>query len=235
MVNTDLIGKSDPYAVIPYGNDKVKSKAVKNSQNPEWNVTAQIPVDEGTPDSFKIKVFDKDKFGKHKSLGSTEIDVANIVTEQTLQLACIPLDGVKYGQIQVSADYEPSDSYGENSRKTSGLGRNFGDGKRVNSPRSDDSSLRDEHGNIPSDSFDRGSKKNSGLGSDSNSPPGNLHLEIIEAKNLIKADMIGKSDPYAVVTYGDGKLKTKTRKNDQNPKWDFARLSASLRQHSERA
>ena len=142
---------------------------------------------------------------------------------------------MKSSQIQVSADYEPSDSYGENSRKTSGLGRNLGDGKRVNSPRSDDSSLRDEHGNIPRDSFDRGSKKNSGLGSDSDSPPGILHLEIIEAKNLTKADMIGKSDPYAVVTYGDGKLKTKIRKKFRNPKWDFARLAPALRQHSERA
>jgi len=210
LIKADMIGKSDPYAVISYGNDKLNSKAVKNSQNPEWNFDAQLPVDEDTPESFKIEVFDKDKFGKDKSLGSTDIDIPSIANEEPLKEAWIPLDGVKSGMIQVSADYDPADPNNKEKRKPSGMGGakalkgDLGDGKSVGSP-TDNS----------------GKRKQSGFGSDSDIPAGNVHLEIIEAKNLIKADMIGKSDPYAVVTYGDDKLKTKTIKNDQNPKWNF--------------
>jgi len=36
-------------------------------------------------------------------------------------------------------------------------------------------------------------------------PAGNLHFEIKEAKDLVKGDIVGKSDPYAVLTYGDKK------------------------------
>eukprot|EP00092_Neocalanus_flemingeri_P016852 GFUD01018229.1.p1 GENE.GFUD01018229.1~~GFUD01018229.1.p1 ORF type:complete len:2467 (-),score=607.35 GFUD01018229.1:626-7075(-) len=236
LIKTDMIGKSDPYAVISYGNDKVKSKPVKNSQNPEWNFDAQLPVDENSPDNFKIEVFDKDKFGKDKSLGSTDIDIPSIANEEALKEAWIPLDGVKSGKIQVSADYEPSDPNSEGSRRPSGLGGakslkgDLGDRKGLRSPTDDYD---------PSDPNSEGSRKPSGLGgakslkgdlgdrkgarspTDSDIPAGNVHLEIIEAKNLIKADMIGKSDPYAVVTYGDDKLKSKTIKNNQNPKWNF--------------
>ena len=52
-------------------------------------------------------------------------------------------------------------------------------------------------------------------------PVGNLHLEILQGKDLVKSDIMGKSDPYAVVTYGDDKIKTKTVKNSQNPEWNF--------------
>merc|ERR1719431_2491874 len=194
LIKSDMIGKSDPYAVVSYGNDKVKSKPVKNSQNPEWNFEAQFPVDENSPEHFKIEVFDKDTFGKDKSLGSKDISIPSIANEEPLQEAWIPLDGVESGHIQVSADYEPSDPSIGGSRKTSGVGGakslkgDLANRKRVGSP-------TDNYG------------KQRGLGADDEIPAGNVHLEIIEAKNLIKADMIGKSDPYAVVTYGDDKVK----------------------------
>lgn len=49
-----------------------------------------------------------------------------------------------------------------------------------------------------------------------------LHVDLIRAKDLIKADIIGKSDPYAVLKYADQKDKTGVVKNTQNPKWDHA-------------
>ena len=39
---------------------------------------------------------------------------------------------------------------------------------------------------------------------------------------LIKSDLIGKSDPYAVLKYGDQSDKTKVIKNNLNPQWDHA-------------
>ena len=47
-----------------------------------------------------------------------------------------------------------------------------------------------------------------------------LHVDLIKGRNLIKSDLIGKSDPYAVLKYGDQQDKTKVVKNSLNPQWD---------------
>ena len=49
-----------------------------------------------------------------------------------------------------------------------------------------------------------------------------LHVDLVKAKNLIKSDMIGKSDPYAVLKYADQMDKTDVVKNNQNPQWDHS-------------
>ena len=49
-----------------------------------------------------------------------------------------------------------------------------------------------------------------------------LHVDLVKAKNLIKSDMIGKSDPYAVLKYADQMDKTDVVKNSQNPQWDHS-------------
>ena len=49
-----------------------------------------------------------------------------------------------------------------------------------------------------------------------------LRVDLIKAKNLIKSDLIGKSDPYAVLKYGDQSDKTNIVKNSLNPQWDHS-------------
>jgi len=46
-------------------------------------------------------------------------------------------------------------------------------------------------------------------------------IDLIQAKNLIKADLIGKSDPFATISFDDQVLKTPTVKNNQNPEWNY--------------
>ena len=60
--------------------------------------------------------------------------------------------------------------------------------------------------------------KKSGILGDHDGPI--LHVDLVKAKNLIKSDMIGKSDPYAVLKYADQTDKTPVIKNTQNPQWD---------------
>ena len=76
-----------------------------------------------------------------------------------------------------------------------------------------DDDLADRHGR-PSTS---GGKK-SGILGDHDGPI--LHVDLIKAKDLIKADLIGKSDPYAVLKYANQMDKTPVVKNSQNPQWD---------------
>jgi len=97
LLKKDIIGKSDPYAVLTYGDKEAKSKPVKNTQNPQWEFAAELPVNEQSPDKFKIEVFDKDKIGKDKSLGQKEFDIPDIINGQIIDGDWIPLDGVKQG------------------------------------------------------------------------------------------------------------------------------------------
>ena len=80
------------------------------------------------------------------------------------------------------------------------------------------SGLSDVHGGKPAG---RGGKKSGNLGGVGDDGP-TLHVELIKGRNLIKSDLIGKSDPYAVLKYGDQSDKTKVVKNNLNPQWDHA-------------
>ncbi len=49
---------------------------------------------------------------------------------------------------------------------------------------------------------------------------GVLVVKIISAKDLVNADIIGKSDPYVVAQLGKQILKSKVIQNDLNPVWN---------------
>jgi hypothetical protein len=120
-----------------------------------------------------------------------------------------PLKGVKSGEILLNSEFlAPGQS-------PSGY---IGDGQY--DPVDDDSV----------ESGRPGGKKSGNLGGQGGKKSGNLgvqdgpvlHVDLIKAKNLIKTDMIGKSDPYAVLKYGNQKDKTKVAKNTQNPEWNHS-------------
>ncbi|GIY33348.1 extended synaptotagmin-2 [Caerostris darwini] len=56
-------------------------------------------------------------------------------------------------------------------------------------------------------------------------PAGVLRLHIIEARDLIKADVgvlgMGKSDPYCIISVGIQEFRTQVIKNTITPKWNF--------------
>ena len=217
LIKADMIGKSDPYAVISYGDDSVRTKTVKNDLSPNFDFVHDFPVNPNGPSNINIQLFDDDKLGRDKPLGSADIDIPTLINNANLQDAWIPLDGVKSGQIQVSADFAPygSDDYDDQlSRKPSKSG-----GKLIPEPDRKDG-MRNRGGS-PGNDDSFGHLPNQRKPSDNRQAPGLIHLNIVQAKDLIKADMIGKSDPYAVVTYGDEQIKTETVKNNLNPNWDF--------------
>ncbi|XP_073945230.1 extended synaptotagmin-like protein 2 isoform X3 [Choristoneura fumiferana] len=56
-------------------------------------------------------------------------------------------------------------------------------------------------------------------------PEGVLRIHLVQAQNLMKKDISmlgkGKSDPYAIITVGAQKWKTKHIDSNVNPRWDF--------------
>ena len=50
---------------------------------------------------------------------------------------------------------------------------------------------------------------------------GKARVNIIKANDLVKSDLVGKSDTYALVKYSTQEYKTSTTKNSQNPQRDF--------------
>ena len=119
------------------------------------------------------------------------------------------MKGVKSGEILLNSEFlAPGQS-------PSGY---IGDGQY--DPVGDDSAESGRPGSKKSGSLGGlGGKKSGNLG-DADGPV--LHVDLIKAKDLIKTDMIGKSDPYAVLKYGNQKDKTKVAKNTQNPQWNHS-------------
>merc|ERR1719225_567731 len=50
--------------------------------------------------------------------------------------------------------------------------------------------------------------------------PENIIFTLHSARNLADKDFVGKSDPYAILTYGTQEKQTRTIKNNLNPVWD---------------
>merc|ERR1711874_5126 len=208
LIKADMIGKSDPYAVLSYGKQTEKTKVVKNSQEPQWNHEVEFDVPDGNSRTFNLEVFDSDKIGKDKSLGKVAIDITGILSMDGDEGRWFPLSGVKSGQVLLSADF--LDDLG---RKASDILPSLlqgGDSKDPNGvtgrKNSSDPSNKSGH---PT-SLD---KVDSGL------PSGKAKINLIKAKELIKSDLMGKSDPYAVLSYGKQKQKTSVVKNTQEPQW----------------
>ena len=213
LIKADMIGKSDPYAVVSYGDESYRTNTIKNNQNPEWNFEKDFQLDPNGPRSINIDIFDDDKLGKDKPLGSADIDIPTLINNANLRDAWIPLDGVKSGELQVSADFTPYDDMDDvSSRKSSKSGGNL-------IPEKERDGMRNRGGS-PGNDDTFGSGPNQRKPSDKQAP-GLIHLNIVQAKDLIKADMIGKSDPFAVVTYGDKQYTTEIVKNNLNPQWNF--------------
>ncbi|XVF85394.1 hypothetical protein PTKIN_Ptkin17bG0114500 [Pterospermum kingtungense] len=65
---------SDPYVVITMGQQRLKSRVVKNNCNPEWNDELTLSItDPNVP--ITLTVYDKDTFTVDDQMGNAEIDI----------------------------------------------------------------------------------------------------------------------------------------------------------------
>ena len=82
LVKADIIGKSDPYAILKFGKQQEKTNTIKNTLEPQWDHHAEFKVPDGNANKLLVEVFDADKLGKDKSLGKVEVDILDLAADE---------------------------------------------------------------------------------------------------------------------------------------------------------
>ncbi|KAL6862183.1 hypothetical protein ACP4OV_016832 [Aristida adscensionis] len=108
-----LTHTSDPYVVLQYASQKVKTSVQKKNANPVWNEVLHLAVTNPTK-PVKLEVFDEDKFTADDTMGVAEINLTDIFDAAKLDLkhasdgtrikTIYPVAGVNYlgGESHVS-------------------------------------------------------------------------------------------------------------------------------------
>ncbi|KAF9687752.1 hypothetical protein SADUNF_Sadunf02G0125600 [Salix dunnii] len=86
LKNMEMIGKSDPYAVV-YVRPmfKVKTQVIDNNLNPVWNQTFDLIAEDKETQSLILEVFDKD-IGQDKRLGRVKLALNELEAETWKEL-----------------------------------------------------------------------------------------------------------------------------------------------------
>ncbi|GJM91059.1 hypothetical protein PR202_ga07395 [Eleusine coracana subsp. coracana] len=75
---------SDSYVVVRMDNQKLKTRVIKKSTNPEWNEELTLSIeDPAVP--IRLEVFDKDMFADD-SMGNAELDIRPLVEVVKMKL-----------------------------------------------------------------------------------------------------------------------------------------------------
>merc|ERR1711892_1575890 len=101
-----MFGKADPYVILTHGDQKAKSKTIKNNYNPEWDFTAKFDIKQEATEGITISVFDND-IGKDDALGQKILDISALQEYQNLKNQWIPLENCKTGEVLISAEFVP--------------------------------------------------------------------------------------------------------------------------------
>ncbi|XP_078439073.1 GTPase activating protein 1-like [Wolffia australiana] len=80
---------SDPYVILKWGKQKLKTGVVKKSVNPEWNEELTLCVlDPSHP--IHLSVYDKDILGRDDKMGNADIDVMPFIQAVRMGLQNLP-------------------------------------------------------------------------------------------------------------------------------------------------
>merc|ERR1711962_1647391 len=104
LVNKDKLGKSDPYVVINFGSQTQKTKTINNDLNPTWQHQVIFEVDDKSPSSININLFDDD-YGKDEPIGNTSLSLEDIRKKGTINNQSQKLPDCKTGEITFSSKY----------------------------------------------------------------------------------------------------------------------------------
>ena len=159
---------------------KLKSKTVNNNQNPQWDFDVVLPVDNPSlAGHVLIEILDDD-VGKDDLLGVVAIPTSEVLRGKEILTQWYPLDQCKSGEICVSLVFRT---------------------KPLASPRHavEAEDIVDE---IIETELVQKSLSNSEKDAEIVFSPGQIKLDLHEARKLEKKGLFGKADPYVLVTLG---------------------------------
>ncbi|KAK6125225.1 hypothetical protein DH2020_016189 [Rehmannia glutinosa] len=80
---------SDPYVIVRMGKQKLKTRVVRKSVNPEWNEELTLTVvDPNLP--IKLQVYDRDTFTPDDKMGDAEFQIKEFMEAVKLNLENVP-------------------------------------------------------------------------------------------------------------------------------------------------
>uniref|UniRef100_A0A1D1XKJ4 Extended synaptotagmin-3 n=1 Tax=Anthurium amnicola TaxID=1678845 RepID=A0A1D1XKJ4_9ARAE len=219
LTNKDIIGKSDPFAVLyirPLRDRMKKSKTINNELNPIWNEHFEFIVEDPSTQHLFVKIYDDEGIQKAELIGCAQVPLKvlppgkvkdiwlNLVKDLEVQR------DTKYrGQVHLELLYFP---YGmENGFSNPFTTQKF-------SMTSLEKVLKSEVNGTEASAIDGTSihRKRDVI------VRGVLSVTVLSAEDLPAMDLLGKADPYVVIQMKKTETKNKTRVvNDSlNPAWN---------------
>ncbi|KAJ1268316.1 hypothetical protein BS78_07G125400 [Paspalum vaginatum] len=210
LKNKDLVGKSDPFAVLyirPLREKTKKSKTINNDLNPIWNEHYEFVVEDITTQHLTVKIYDDEGLQPSEIIGCARVDLTDIqpgkVKDLWLDLVKdleIQRDKKLRGQVHLELLYYPY-------AKHEGVSNPFANQIQLTSL---EKVLKTE-----SNAYDVNQRKNVIM-------RGVLSITVISAEDLPPMDIGGKADPFVVLYLKKGETKKKTRvvTDTLNPIWN---------------
>ncbi|KAL0904774.1 hypothetical protein M5K25_026924 [Dendrobium thyrsiflorum] len=216
LTNKDLIGKSDPFAKLyirPLRDRIKRSKTINNDLNPIWNEHFEFVVEDPTTQQLTVKIYDDEGVQASEYIGGVIVRLKDLqpgkVKDVWLKLLKdleIQRDRKDRGQVHLELLYCP---YGmENEMMNPFAIQKF-------SMTSLEKALKS--GTNGSEVLDTSSYKKKDV-----IVRGVLSVTVISAEDLPAMDVLGKADPFVVLTMKktDAKNKTRVVNNSLNPTWN---------------
>ncbi|CAO2816387.1 unnamed protein product [Amaranthus hypochondriacus] len=80
---------SDPYVILRLGKQKLKTRVIKKSLNPEWNEDLTLCVTDPN-EPIKLYVYDHDTFSLDDKMGDAEFDIRPFLDAVNMRLEGLP-------------------------------------------------------------------------------------------------------------------------------------------------
>ncbi|RLM65078.1 synaptotagmin-5-like [Panicum miliaceum] len=219
LTNKDLIGKSDPFAIVyvrPLPDKMKRSKTINNDLNPIWNEHFEFIVEDASTQTVTVKIFDDDGIQESDLIGCAQVSLQDLqpgkVKDVWLKLVKdldIQRDRKDRGQVHLELLYCPFDMKDEAPNP-------FAPQFSMTSLEKTMTSMENGSGGSSFDMMSSSRKKKEII------MRGVLSVTVISGEDLPAMDMNGKSDPYVVLSLKKTKTKYKTRVVNEslNPVWN---------------
>ncbi|GMH30684.1 hypothetical protein Nepgr_032527 [Nepenthes gracilis] len=218
LTNKDLIGKSDPFAVLyirPVRDKMKKSKVINNNLNPIWNEHFEFIVEDKSTQYLMVKIFDDEGLQAAELIGCAQFQLNDLepgkIKDVWLKLVKdldVQRDNKNRGQVHLELLYCP---FGE---ETNGVTNPFSSNLSMTSLekvfKTGANGMEASDGIIPTP------KRKDVI------VRGVLSVTVISAQDLPAVDLIGKADPFVVLKMKKSETRNKTRVvNDSlEPVWN---------------